>query len=68
MPFSSSSFRFQEAPGGNNENPGPGAYFSPDDKVEIIIDGEREHKVSHYFKSNSKRSVFTNRGQRKLKI
>ena len=61
MPFSSSSYRFESAPGGSNENPGPGAYYSEEDRIEVILEGENINKASHYFKSNSKRAVFGNR-------
>lgn len=57
MPFLSSSFRFQN-PVSSNENPGPGAYYSPEDKVDIVMDGEKQRNFNYFFKSNSKRSAF----------
>ena len=65
-PFLSSSFRFQGGIQTANENPGPGAYFSPEDKVEIVLEGEKERKANHYFKSHSKRAGFMPRGHRSL--
>lgn len=64
MPFLSSSFRFQN-PVSSNENPGPGAYYSPEDKVDIVMDGEKQRNFNYFFKSNSKRSAFGERGQRR---
>ena len=63
-PFLSSSFRFQGGIPTSNENPGPGAYFAPEDKVEIVLEGEKERKANHYFKSQSKRAGFMPRSQR----
>jgi hypothetical protein len=63
-PFLSSSFRFNNLYG-INENPGPGAYHKPEDQLEVIMEGEKEDKQAHYFKSKSRRNVFNNRNHRK---
>lgn len=64
MPFMSSSFRFQgDAP--QADIPGPGTYFNKDDEAEIIMEVTKENKVSHFFKSATKRENFVSRGQRR---